>query len=428
MKDIFRTIIYDFIQKDFKNIFPRDYNIPLSSKKIISIVGIRRSGKTYTMFNIINQLRKIVSRENIIYVNFEDDRLFGLQIGELDGLIDTYFEIFPEKRKERIYLFFDEIENIKGWEKFVRRLYDTLNVSIYITGSSSRLLKKEFAYSLRGRTITYEIFPLTFKEYLLFHNIKPYITTSESKSRILNLFNSFLEYGGFPELIGEDEDIRRRILSDYVDLIVYRDIIERYGVKNTHLLRFLIKYSFSNPSTLLSINKLYNQFKSMGLKAGKDTLYDFFEYLEDSFVVFNIPIFASSIKEQHRNPKKLYIADNGFKFIFNTSFSKDYSKLLENTVFLHLRKKYENICYFKDKQEVDFLITYNGIKHLVNVSYSVKDPDTRGREIKGLLSAMDYLNINTSFIITAFEEEEINIQNKKIFIVPFYKWSLSNYF
>ncbi len=424
MKDVFKTIIVDFMERELKEVKERDYHLPLNSKKIVSVIGIRRCGKTYLLFDLIKKLRKKMPKENIIYINFEDDRLFGITVSHLTYLIDGYFELYPEKRKEKIYLFLDEIEIVPGWEKFVRRVYDNFNVNIFITGSSSRLLRKEISSSLRGRTITYDIFPLSFREYLTFSNVKPENVSSKSKSLIKNLFYKYLKFGGFPELVDEEEDIKRKILSDYVDLIVYRDIIERYGIKNITLLKTIIKYSFSNPSTLISFNKLYNELKSLGYKLGKETLYDFFDYLEDAFALFTVPIFKNSVKKERRNPKKLYIADNGFKYIFNTSLSPENSKLLENMVFLHLRRKYRGIYYYRGKQEVDFFVNEGGEKKLINVCYSLNSLDTKKREIKGLLEGMEYFGLKKSYLITAEEEEKIEIEGKTIITIPFYKWSL----
>jgi len=420
MKEIFKLLINDFFEKEL-NVKKREINIPLNSNKIVVLSGVRRSGKTYILYELINELRKEIDYKNIIYINFEDDRLYNLQLNDLSTLIDAYFEMFPAKRNEKIYLFLDEIQEVNGWEKFVRRIYDTLNIQIFITGSSAKMLSKEIASSLRGRTITYEIFPLSFKEYLEFKEIDINLYSSKSLSFIKNAFETYLKEGGFPEItLEENEDIKQRILRDYVDLIVYRDIIDRYNIKNLSLLKFLIKYSFSNPSTFLSFTKLYNELKTLGYKLSKDTLFDYFSYLNDAYTVFTTPIFKSSIREENRNPKKLFIVDNGFNYIFNTSFSSEYSKLYENLVFLYLRRKFNDIYYFKDVQEVDFFIPQQKI--LINVSYKIDNAKTLTRELSALKEAMTKLNINQSYLITSNEEKEI----EGIKIVPLWKFLLFN--
>ncbi len=425
MKEIFKLLIIDFIEKEL-NVIKRNYKIPIDTNKIVSLVGVRRSGKTYILYETIQKLREQIDSRNIIYINFEDDRLFGITLQHLNTLIEAYFELFPQKRDEKIYIFLDEIQEVANWEKFVRRIYDTLNAQIFITGSSSKLLSKEIASALRGRSITYEIFPLSFKEYLQFQNIDINFYSSKTLSFIKNSFNNYLTKGGFPEIAMEnDEDIQKRILSDYVDLIVYRDIIERYNIKNLSLIKFLIKYVFSNPATLLSFNKLYNELKSQGYRLSKDTLFDYFSYLNDAYTVFSSPVFKSSVKEEKKNPKKIYIVDNGFNYIFNTFFSKDFSKLFENLVFLNLRRKYRDIYYFKEKQEIDFFIPQE--KLLVNVSYLIDDQTTLKREINSLEEGMKYFNINKSYLITTEKDEVFKINDKKIITIPLYKWLLGQF-
>ncbi|WP_029522593.1 ATP-binding protein [Persephonella sp. KM09-Lau-8] len=423
MKELFKRLITDFMEKDLE-VLSRNYNIPLDTQKIVSLIGVRRSGKTYILFDLIKKLREKGLRENIIYVNFEDDRLIGITYKNLDELIEAYFELFPRKREERIYIFLDEVQEVEYWEKFVRRIYDSLNTQIYITGSSSKLLSKEIATSLRGRTISYEIFPLSFKEFLDFKNIEFNLYSSKSLSFIKSAFNEYLIKGGFPEVVlEENEDIQIRILRDYVDLVVYRDIIERYHIKNLSLLKLLIKYIFSNPATLISFNKLYNDFKSMGYKLSKDTLFEYFEYLNDAYVAFTTAVFKSSVKEEVRNPKKVFIVDNGFNYIFDTSFSPDFSKLYENLVFLNLRRKYKDVYYFRQKREVDFYVPQE--KLLINVSYDISSKETLKRELTALEEGMKYFGIKESYLITSEKEETITTNSLKIHLTPLWKWLVS---
>ena len=418
MKEIFKILINDFFEKELK-VIKRDITIPLNSNKIISLVGVRRSGKTYILYQLINQLREVVNIKNIIYINFEDDRLDGIEAKDLNEIIDAYFEMYPEKRKEKIYLFFDEIQEVKGWEKFVRRIYDNLNVQIFLTGSSAKMLSIEVASSIRGRSITYEIFPLSFKEYLNFKNIDINLYSSSSISYIKNAFNSYIKEGGFPEIaIEENEDIKIRILRDYVDLIVYRDVIERYKIKNLSLLKFLIRYFFSNPATLVSFNKIYNELKTLGYKLTKDTLFEYFSYLNDAYVLFLMPIFRNSIKEEMRNPKKTFIIDNGFNYIFKTSISDEFSKLYENLFFLHLRRKFNEIYYLKEKQEVDFYLPEEEI--IINVCYDISNKKTFDREINSLKEFLVKKKIKQAFLITKDAEKEID----GIKVLPLWKFCL----
>ncbi len=428
MKKIFQRVIVDFQERKLPELIEREYEVPIDTKKIISLIGIRRSGKTSILFNIIKKLqsKKKIPKENIIYINFEDDRLFDATLIELDDLIKGYYELYPKKRDEKVYFFFDEIQNIKNWELFVRRIYDTLNIQIYITGSSSKLLSAEIATSLRGRTIVFEIFPFSFKELLLYKKIKINLNSSNSLSHIKNSFESYLIDGGFPECVDEDKFIRKKILRDYMDLIIYKDIIERHSIKNRELLKHLIKYCFTNIGTLLSINKFYNELKSLGFKLSKDSLFEYFSFLEEAFTFFRVPIYRNSIEEELRHSKKIYAIDNSLRSLFTFSFSDDFGKLYENLTYLHLRRNTNEIYYYKVKQEVDFLAIINGEKKiLINVCYDLSNAKTKKREISGLVEAMTYFNLKESILVTNDEEESIiEIDDYKIYIKPLYLFLL----
>jgi predicted AAA+ superfamily ATPase len=384
---------------------------------------MRRSGKTYILFSLIEKLRQTIDPKNIIYINFEDDRLFPLTLAKLDDLMEGYYELYPEKREERVYLFLDEVQNVEGWEKYIRRIDDTLNLQLYITGSSSKLLSSEIATSLRGRTITYEIFPFSFREYLRYREIEVNLYSSKSVSFIKNAFNSYLIDGGFAETFDETPDVQKRILKDYLDLIIYKDVVERYSIKNQSLLKHLIKYMFVNMGTLISVNKLYNDYKSQGYKVGKDTLQDYLSYLQEAYTLFTTPIYRNSVREEQRNPKKLYAIDNGFKKLFSISLSDDYSKLYENLAFLHLRRKSSEVYYFKDKQEVD-LYARTDKEELVNVSYLIEDEKTLTRELNALKEGMRYFKLKKAYLVTANRDEIVEVDEGVIEIVPMWKWLL----
>ena len=424
MKELFKRIITDFIEKEIKGILPREYGIPLESKKVVSLIGVRRSGKSSILFDIINKLRQKHPRENMIYLNFEDDRLYPLKLEHLDLILEAYFELYPHKREEKLYLFLDEVQVVDGWELYVRRIHDNFDISIYVTGSSAKLLSSDIATSMRGRTISFEIFPFSFAEYLAFKNIEVNLHSSKSLSYIKNAFESYIVDGGFAETIGEDAFIARKILSDYLELIVYKDIAERYNIHNTALLKHLTKYCFTNIATLVSFTKLYNEFKSQGYKLSKDTIFNYMAYLEDAYALFTVPIYRNNIKEEQRNPKKIYAVDNGFKKIYDYAISEDKSKLYENIAFLHLRRQTKNLYYYKGTQEVDFYAKLDTKELLVNVSYDIKDEKTRKREIEGLVEAMEYFSLKESYLITHEAKEEIVIEDKKIIVLPMIEWLL----
>lgn len=424
MREVFKLLITNFIEKEIKNILPREYDIPIESKKIISLVGVRRSGKSSLLFDIINRLREKKTKENIIYINFEDDRLYPLELSHLDLILESYFELYPHKRDEKIYLFLDEVQVVQNWEVYVRRVYDNENIQLYITGSSAKLLSTEIATSLRGRTITYEIFPFSFKEYLEYKEIPVNLNSSKSLSFIKNELNNYLFDGGFAETINEDKAVSRKILSDYLELIVYKDIVDRYNITNRSLLKSLNKYCFTNIATLVSFTKLYNDFKSQGFKLSKDSVFNYLSHLEDAYAIFTLPIYRNSIKEEQRNPKKIYAIDNGFKKIYDYAIGEDMSKLYENIVFLHLRRQTKDLYYFKQNHEVDFYARVEGKEHLVNVSYIIENEKTRKREVDGLLEAMDYFGMDSAYLITKEQESVIEVDGKKVYVLPLYKYLL----
>ena len=423
-KDIFKRLIVDSQVKDLSYVMDRDLEIPLDTGKIITLIGVRRSGKTHVLYSIINKIRKTFDPNNIVYINFEDDRLFPLELKDLSNLLDAYYELYPDKKNEKVYFFFDEIQNVRDWEKFIRRLYDTENCVIFITGSSSKLLSKEIATALRGRTLSYEVFPLSFNEFLGFKGTRKDLHSSKSQARLKNAFSEYLIKGGFPEIVNYDQAVYIKALQEYIDLIMFRDVIERYGISNTFLLKRLIKFCYTNVSTLVSLNKLYNTFKTEGLNISRNTVYEYISYLEDAFALFTVPIYAQSMREQWRNPRKIYSVDVGFKTAMDYPFPMDTGRVFENIVFLELRRKAEKIYYFKGKYEVDFYYTSGGKEHLLNVSYEMESPATREREIRGLVEAMTRFSLKEGTIVTSEHKELIKTEVGKIQVVPLWEWLL----
>lgn len=422
IKDVWKRIIADSLEKNLSHVISRDIQVPLELNKIISIVGVRRSGKTHLLFSLIQQLRDRIDPRSVVYINFEDDRLFPLQLSDMDGFLKGYYELYPDLKEKLVYFFFDEIQNVPNWEKFLRRLYDTENSRIFITGSSSKLMSKEIATSLRGRTVTFEVFPLSFREYLRFQKVPEYNHTSQLEATIKNHLAEYINHGGFPETVGLKPEFITKVLHEYLELIMYRDVVERHGAQNTFLLRFLMKYCFVNLSSLLSFNKLFNDLRSQGIQLSKNTIYDYMGYLEDAYALFTVPMASKSVREEMRNPKKLYGVDHGFKGLLDTSFSPDLGHIYENMVFLELRKQVREIYYLKGKREVDFFFTDAGNKNLINVCYDIEHPATKKREFRGLLEAMVLLGTTDALLITAEVEDAILSDGKRIRIIPLWKW------
>lgn len=416
-----KQIIADSQERDYSNVVSRDTVIPLDSGKIISLIGVRRSGKTNILYSLIHQLRQTIPTDAIVYINLEDDRLFPLTPHDLGGFLDSYYELFPHNRDRRVYFFFDEIQNAPEWERFIRRLEDTENCSVFVTGSSAKLLSREIATSLRGRTISFEVFPLSFSEYLRFRNIK----TGHSSRAISMIKNAFAEYcrtGGFPETVGVDDLRAKQILHEYLQMIMYRDIADRHSVGNLFLLKSLIKHCFSNISNPLSLSKLYNDFRSQGIQLSRNTLFDYISYLEDAYALFLVPVNSSSPREVMRNPRKLYAIDHGLKSVVELATGTDIGRIFENIVFLQLRRKGQNICYGRQKQEIDFVLPEGESQRLINVAYDISNIETRNRELNGLIEGMQGLGVHEALLLTTDVEETVTTEAGTISIMPLWRW------
>ena len=426
MKDLFKTIIHDFQQTlPVKAVQPRELNVPVDSGKIVSLIGPRRSGKTYFFYQLINRLLQRISPEKIVYINFEDERL-DIRKENLQFIIDAYFELYPEISSADIFFFFDEIQEIEGWEKFVRRIYDTVSKNIFITGSSAKMLGKEIATHLRGRPLVYQLFPLSFKEFCQFNGVDiSDIHSTRGKARLRKNFQHYLSVGGFPEIPFLQPELISKTLQSYFDVMMFRDIIERQQVRNIPVLKYFIKRLFNTIGAEFSISKIFNELKSLGFHVSKDKLYRFLEYVTDSLMFFiHLPYEASVTKSQMTN-KKIYAIDVGLANAVTFRYSSDYGKLLENVVFLHFARQDRETYFLRNSFECDFVVDQPGERSAVQVAYSLSEPITRQREVNSLLKAMHRLNLSQGLIITADEKETLKIADKQIDILPAWEWLLT---
>ena len=418
-KQIFRQIIAESIESDIPPALAREIDIPLDAPKIISLLGPRRAGKTYCLYYVMQELSTNIARNRLIYINFEDDRLFPLALEDMDSLLQAYFELYPGHKDQKVWFFFDEIQEIPNWEKFVRRVWDTENCRLYITGSSSRLLSRELATALRGRTLPYEIFPLNYKEFLRFNQVSINPNTAKGKATALHWFDIWLRQGGFPELVFLEKSLHKRTIEEYLDLMLYKDLVERFSLRNISLIKYLLKYVVSNLANPLSVNKIFNDIKSRGFGIGKNTVYDYLSYLEEAFLIFNINIWHRSIRSQSQIPSKMYLIDPAFKF--SMTIGEDIGRILENAVFLHLRQKGYHLHYVRNKQEVDFYWE-NG--QLTNVCLHFDADHTRQRELKGIMDGLQFLDEKEGLILTRDVTEDIRVDEKKILVRPAWEYFL----
>lgn len=434
MKELFKQLLVDFENFDIPQGVTRAVSIPEMPpqvRKAIAFIGVRRSGKTWILYqNILNLLSQGVDRQQIIYVNFEDERLNEMQAKDFQSLLDAYYELNPQHEKsEKIFIHLDEIQVIEGWEKFVRRLLDSMQYSLYITGSSAKLLSKEIATELRGRSMSIEVFPLSFAEYLHFHAIDVDIQRVSSKKRavLLHYVQAYLEKGGFPEVLGATEWVHREILQSYIRVVLYRDVAERHNISNISLLEKWIVHCLQNPASHLSINKVYGHFKSLGLQVSKNSLYEWLDYFEDAYCLFSVKCFDLSERKSSLKTRKIYPVDPGLINAYAIHPKTKLSQSLETAVFRNLRETSDTIHYYMTAQgwEVDFLFqTPEGRIELYQVSVSLKDKDTYEREVRALSQAMKELGLKSGIIVTLEEEEEILVPEGTISVIPVWKFLL----
>ena len=408
----------------------REIEIPLEPSSIVAIVGPRQAGKTYRIFQLIKDLlKKGLPRENILYVNFEHERLRNLDANDLEDMMKVFYQLFSPR--DQIYLFLDEVQNVKDWDRWVRRVYDSGKYRIYISGSSSRLSSREIATSLRGRSVDYPVFPFSFREFLrskgffLYSDVMGYL---EERGRILGLLEEYLRFGGYPKVVlTEDQEEKRRILKSYYEAVFYRDLVERCKL-DPELLDSFLRYSISCFSKQISISKIHNYLRSIGLRCSKATLIKFLRCAEQAYFLFPVEIFSYSIKERKQYPRKLYVVDNG---IINVVYPESgIGGLMENAVAVEMLRRELEIFYWReygkrDGAEVDFVVR-DGIKvkKLVQVTYASSREDLNRREMRALLKASSELGCDDLLVITWDYEDEMEYEGRKVRFTPMWKWLL----
>lgn len=360
------------------------------NNNVSAVIGVRRAGKSTILKQVIHHLiaQEGVKPENTLLINLEDPRLIELlQNANLLSLIDMFKQ--QADLRSKIYVVFDEIQNVSNWEAVIRTLHDQEpNLKIYVTGSSAQLLGKELGTKLAGRYITTEVFPLSFAEYQTF-----------AKKDL----KSFVQSGGFPDpVLTSNLLMREQLLKDYYDSILLRDITARYGIRDDFKLRRLSAQLFAAVANQASSYRL-----SKDLEVSPDTVLQYFNYIEDAFLGFFIPKFALSLRKQNYNPKKFYSIDTGLQSAISFRVLDDISKLFENTVFLALRRVSDQIYYWQEDKEVDFIVKEKEqIVYLVNASVSIKQESTRNREIDSLMAGMHALQQSESILVLMEGESE----------------------
>lgn len=374
----------------------REIRLPVVPGKALAVIGMRRSGKTCFLWQCLRDLLDAgAPRESLVFLNFEDDRLGGMDASDLSFLLEQYYRLHPEFRDaQQVTLFLDEIQLILGWETFARRVLDSEKVRLFLSGSSASMLSREVATSMRGRAMEVTVFPFSFREALSHKNLLPetewHALPKARRSALEKAFRDYLTEGGFPDSQGIDMRDRRPLLQGYVDVAVLRDIIERHGISNPVALRWLQRHLLGNPTAPFSIQKFYEALKSQGLPVSKDSLHAFLAHFEDAFLIRTTSLLTASERQRMVNPRKAYPIDPGLIPIYERVGRANLGHALEIAVLIELQRRGYELHYLRTPQghEVDFHATdATGDTLLVQVCVDATDPKTFERETRSLLEA-----------------------------------------
>ena len=433
MKDNLKNIIASNQRLNLaKGLKKRNTGIILGLEKIQAIIGPRRVGKTSAMLLAMEELRikNNVPTEKIIYFNFEDERV-QFQPQQLDLILQAWSELYPTSKLEEAWFFFDEVQAAPGWERFLNRINETLSKKIFFTGSNSSVLHTEIKSIMRGRSIAVELLPLSFSEYCNFSGFNPVLFGIE-ESKTIVLFHEYLEQGGYPETVDVSEkSLHTSYLQEYYNSMLLRDIIEYNQLTNYAYLRSLYRLAAASISKTISIRRLYTHLKSQQYSIGINSAYEAMDMAENAYLFKRISRFDFSDSKREKSDKKIYWIDTGLLNANTAQYSGNRGLLLENAVFMELYRRYgniynTNIYYYNDNAaECDFIIyTEGGSPSPVQVSWSLTDPLTRQRELKGIVKACNYCKVDEAWIITADEDDELEIEGIRVYIKSAWRWML----
>ena len=430
-RDVFKQLIVLHQSHIPFSLNEREEHLPLHAEQIITIPGVRRSGKSSKMKLVINDLVKAgVSPQNILWMGFDDERLADMSQQDLNEILEAYRELYPTTPLSEVYMFFDELQLIEGWELFVMRIHKSYCKHIYISGSNAKMLSQEIATSLRGWALEYRTYPLSFAEYCHFLAIPTERLNEQQTTQLRLAWDDYNRYGGFPEVVlTPDRLLRDKLLQTYYNAMLFRDLVERHSISSIGVLRYFIKRIMNNVTKPTSINSLYNDIRSQGLKISKDELYKWADYLCESFMFIRIPRYTPSLIAEETGLKKYYFIDNGMRQNILLPHSQDEGKLLESSVLLHLCRRcgeLEKVTYFLKEKECDFVLQHEDIVlQLIQVCWQMEDAEIRAREIAGLLEARKVTHCDNLYIITHHQEETIEQDGWTIHVVPAWKWMLT---
>ena len=389
-------LVADALARPLPALTRRDVRLPCLPGKAVAVIGPRRAGKTTFLWQVLkDRLAAGTPREHLLLLGLEDDRLPSPTVEDLDLALETFFRLHPEARESgRPTICLDEVQLVPGWERFVRRVLDTENAEVLVSGSSARMLSREIATSMRGRAATALVLPFSFREFLRHRGREPAgapcTWSSAERSRIHHELGDYLSVGGYPEAQGASVDDRFELLRSYVDVAVFRDVVERHEVSHTTALRWMTRRLLGNAAGRFSVSRMHRDLGSQGVAVGKDTLHELLGHLVDAFLIRTVEIESGSVKRKTVNPRVCYPIDPGLIPVFDRSGRANAGHALETSVLLELERRRCEVTYVKSREgwEVDFLARGpTNDETLVQVCHSVSNEATQGRELRALVSA-----------------------------------------
>lgn len=430
LRNIFQSIIALHQEEIPLSLHERSLQLPLNKQRIVTVTGVRRCGKSSLLHLTINRLLASgVDKEQILYIGFDDERLANMDVSDFDEILQAYRLMYPDRPLSSVYMFFDEIQIVKGWELFVLRVYKSYCKNVYVTGSTAQMLSGEMSSALRGWPDEYTEYPLSFKEFIAFKGVKANRYTEEGAALMANMFKSYLLTGGFPQaVLANVETERVKLLQAYFNTMLFRDMIEHYNISaSPSVVRYFLKRVFNNITKPSSVNNIYNDLKSQGLKLSKDSLYQWLDYACNIFLLHKVPKYSKSIIKQSTSLSKYYVVDFALAKSVLLPQSEEKGKALENAVYMHLARhlnENEQIYYFNEGAECDFVIANDeGVKELIQVCWELDEFNTP-RECGGLCAASAATGCKKASIITCNQAQSIHYGDLQINVVAAWNFML----
>ena len=437
--DILSFLMADFQDRPLPEVTSRDLRVPLLPRKATTFIGMRRTGKTYAMYDTMHRLLgQGVGKDYMLYLNLEDERLGMPTTKTLDRALELFYRRNPTARGGRSYLFFDEIQVVPSWERFVRRVLDTEDVDVVLSGSSAKLLSTDLATSLRGRSLAVEVLPFSLREVLRADSAEPEASPwppgASMRSLAAAALESYLVVGGFPEAQSVHPFDRAQLLQGYVDAVVLKDVVERHGVANLTAMRHLVQALFAANAGEFSVSGFHGTLVSQGFKVSKHTLLDYLGHLTDAYLVFLVSLRSRSEKQRLVNPRKVYAVDPGLAAAMYSGGAVNVGAQLETFVYLELRHRLgilagHTISYYRTRggYELDFAVDSpvpgEGVR-LIQACARWDLPATRSRELRALSEAMEETGCSEALVVTLDDRESLHTSAGRIRVVPAWEWAL----